>query len=162
MTDFNELFQERMEAMFLKMMAAVEVGVVAAASGGQATGGAESVVGGQAAEGGVSAQQGSSQQHTGASHKNDVSAPEITESYNLSGLNDNAHLGKVNARTFDMVSGALSLAMLGSGANMYQQQINETTHADEEFSARKRATVISLVTVGDAVEEGADDSDKKE
>ena len=155
MADFNVVFQERMEALFLKLMAAVEVGVVAGTAAGEAVGGAQGAVGG------VSAQQGSSQQHTGASHKNDVGVPEFTESYNLSGQNDNAHIGKVNARTFDMVSGALTLAMLGSGANMYQQQINQTTHADEEFSARKRATVISLVTVGDAVEEGADDTDKK-
>ena len=65
-----------------------------------------------------------------------------------------------NARLYDTSATAIGLATLGAGANMFQQQINLTGHADEEFSARKRATVISLVTVGDAVEEGADDSDK--
>jgi hypothetical protein len=160
MADFNVIFQDRMEALFLKLMAAVEVGVVAAVSTGQATGGAAGQAVGGAAEG---VQGGSGQNvQTGFSHKNDVSVPELTESYNLSMLSDTAYINKVNARTFDIVSGALNLAMLGSGANLHQQQANVTGHADEEFSARKRATVISLVTVGDAVEEGADDSDRKE
>ena len=127
----------------------------------QQTAGSQGVVGGQAAEGGVSAQQGSSQQHTGASHKNDVSAPELVESYNIAQLQDVAAMGKTNAKLYDVGATALGLATLGAGANMYQQQINQTGHADEESSARKRATVISLFTVGDAVEEGADDSDRK-
>jgi len=127
----------------------------------QQTAGAQGTVGGQAAEGGVSAQQGSSQQHTGASHKNDVSAPELTESYNISLLQDIAQMSKTNARLYETSATAIGLATLGAGANMFQQQINLTGHADEEFSARKRATVISLVTVGDAVEEGANDSDRK-
>ena len=126
----------------------------------QQTAGSQGAVGGQASEGGVSAQQGSSQQHTGASHKNDVSAPELIESYNLSMQNDIAQMSKSNAKLYDVSATAIGLATLGAGSNMFQQQINLTGHADEEFSARKRATVISLVTVGDAVEEGADDSDK--
>lgn len=126
----------------------------------QQTAGAQGTTGGQSSEGGVSAQQGSSQQHTGASHKNDVSAPELVESYNVSGLQDIAQMGKTNAKLYDITATALGLGALGSGANMFQQQLNMTGHADEEYSARKRATVISLVTVGDAVEEGADDTDK--
>ena len=157
MTDFSERFQTAMEKSMLRILAAVETGVVTGVAVGQATGGAA----GQTAGGAVEATQGSSQQHTGASHKNDVSAPELTESYNVSMLQDVAHMSKVNARTFDAVSSAITMLALGSVGDMHQQMMNETGHADEEFSARKRATVISLVTVGDAVEEGADDSDRK-
>jgi hypothetical protein len=114
----------------------------------------------QGTTGAVGSTQGSSQQHTGASHKNDVSAPEITESYNLSGLNDNSYIGKVNARTFDITSAVLNTAMMGHVNSMNQQQSNVTTHADEEFSARKRATEMGLITLGDATEEAADDTDR--
>jgi hypothetical protein len=158
MTDFNVIFQERMEQMFLKLMAAVEVGVVAAIGVGQASGGAAGEAVGGAAEG---VQGGSGQNvQTGFSHKNDESAPEVIEAFNVAQLADIAHMSKVNSRTFDVISSALNFAVLGSGANLHQQQANVTTHADEEFSARKRATEIGLVTVGDAVEEAADDTDR--
>ena len=155
-TDFNLIFQEKLQAKLIEILDAVGVAAVSvtgqAGSGavGQVTGGANETVAGS----------GSQQTHTGASHKNDVSAPELTESYNVSMLQDIAHMGKVNARSFDVFSTALGFAALGSGANLHQQEANVTGHADEEYSARKRATEISLVTVGDAVEEAANDTDR--
>ena len=149
---------KRISEALISMIAAAESGFVAAATAAQATGGAESVVGGQAAEGGVSAQQGSSQQHTGASHKNDTSVPEAMEGYNLSGVNDNAHIGRVNARSFDAYSATLNTAFMGHVNSINQQSANTTIHADEEYSARKRATELSLGYLGDAVEETADDT----
>ena len=170
---FADRFQAALEDSMLRMLAAVEAGVVTVATAGQATGGAAAGVAGQVSGGSSEtvAGSGSQQTHTGTSHKNDVSVPELAESSNLfmhnnmvstnaSMNSDLALASKINVRTFDIVSGALSFATLGSGANMYQQQTIQTTHADEEYSARKRATEISLVTVGDAVEEGADDTDR--
>ena len=156
--------EERISEAFGKAIVEVVQAVGGAAGAvvgaNQQTAGAQSSVGGQASEGGVSAQQGSSQQHTGASHKNDVSAPELTESYNISQLQDIAAMGKTNSKLYDITATALGLGALGSGANMFQQQINMTGHADEEFSTRKRANTISLVTVADATKEGTDNTNK--
>ena len=155
---------DRISEAFAKAIVDV-VQAVAGAAGSvvgtnQQTAGAQGTTGGQASEGGVSAQQGSSQQHTGASHKNDVSAPELTESYNVSMLQDIAQMGKSNAKLYDVSATAIGLATLGSGANMYQQQINQTGHADEEYSSRKSASTIRLVTVADATKEGTDNTNK--
>jgi hypothetical protein len=160
MTDKTDVIGEAFSKAIVDVIQAVAGSAGAVVGTNQQTAGSQGTVGGESAEGGVSAQQGSSQQHTGASHKNDVSAPELIESYNLSMQNDIAQMSKSNAKLYDVSATAIGLATLGSGANMFQQQLNLTGHADEEFSARKRATVISLVTVGDAVEEGADDTDK--
>jgi hypothetical protein len=163
MTDKQSL-EDRISAAFADAIVGI-VEVVGGAAGAvvganQQTAGGQSSVGGQASEGGVSAQQGSSQQHTGASHKNDVSAPELTESYNIGMLQDIAQMSKSNAKIYDITATALGLAALGSGANLFQQQVNLTGHADEEFSTRKRANTISLVTVADATKEGTDNTNK--
>lgn len=158
--DINDQISEAFAKAVVEVVQAVAGAAGSTVGANQQTAGAQSSVGGQSSEGGVSAQQGSSQQHTGASHKNDVSAPELTESYNVSMLQDIAHIGKVNARTFDLTSGALSLAMFGAGANAYQQQVNQTGHADEEYSSRKSASTIRLVTVADATKEGTDNTNK--
>ena len=160
MTDKTDKINDAFSKAIVDVIQAVAGSAGSIAGTNQQTAGAQGTTGGQSSEGGVSAQQGSSQQHTGASHKNDVSAPELTESYNISLLQNIAQMGMSNAKLYDVSATAIGLATLGAGSNMFQQQINLTGHADEEFSARKRATVISLVTVGDAVEEGADDSDK--
>lgn len=156
--------EERISEAFGKAIVEVVQAVGGAAGAvvgaNQQTAGAQATTGGQSSEGGVSAQQGSSQQHTGASHKNDVSAPELTESYNISQLQDIAQIGKTNAKLYDITATALGLASLGSGANMFQQQINMTGHADEEYSTRKRANSIALVTVADATKEGTDNDNK--
>jgi hypothetical protein len=154
MTDKTDVIAEAFSKAIVDVIQAV------AGSAGSVVGANQQTAGAEGATGGVSAQQGSSQQHTGASHKNDVSAPELIESYNLSMQNDIAQMSKSNAKLYDVSATAIGLATLGAGSNMFQQQVNLTGHADEEFSARKRATVISLVTVGDAVEEGADDTDE--
>jgi hypothetical protein len=163
MTDKLTL-EERISDAFGKAIVSVVEAVGGAAGAvvgaNQQTAGAQGTTGGQSSEGGVSAQQGSSQQHTGASHKNDVSAPELIESYNISGLQDLAHIGKSNAKLYDITATALGLGALGSGANMFQQQINMTGHADEEFSTRKRTNSIALVTVADATKEGTDNTNK--
>jgi hypothetical protein len=160
MTDKTDVIGEAFSKAIVDVIQAVAGSAGAVVGTNQQTAGSQGTVGGESAEGGVSAQQGSSQQHTGASHKNDVSAPELIESYNLSMQNDIAQMSKSNAKLYDVSATAIGLATLGAGSNMFQQQVNLTGHADEEFSARKRATVISLVTVGDAVEEGADDTDE--
>jgi len=151
---------DQISAAFAKAIVDVVQAVAGAAGASvgvnQQTAGALGGIGGNVVEAG----QGSQSTVTEAQAKVDVSGPELIESYNVSMLQDIAQMGKSNAKLYDAGATAISLATLGSGANMYQQQINQTGHADEEFSARKRATVISLVTVGDAVEEGADDSDK--
>lgn len=122
----------------------------------QQTAGTQSTAGGAAVEAGQSSQS----TQTTAGHKNDVSAPELTESYNVSLLQDIAQMGKTNAKLYDITATALGLGALGSGANMFQAQINLTGHADEEYSTRKRANSIALVTVADATKEGTDNTNK--
>ena len=150
----SDVVGEALAAALGAMIGVVETMALSGVAQGVA--GAQGTVGGTAVEAGQSSQN----TQTGASHKNDVSVPEITESYNLSGLNDNSAFGKINVRTFDITSAILNGMLAGHVANMNQQQANVTTHADEEFSARKRATEMGLITLGDATEEAADDTDR--
>jgi hypothetical protein len=134
------------------------VGVIteAVGSSAQSTSGAQGTTGGTSVEAG----QASQATQTTAGHKNDVNAPEATEAYVTSNVQDVAYMGKVNARTFDITSAIATGMLAGHTVNMNQQQANVTTHADEEFSARKRATEFGLIPLGDAAEESADDTDR--
>jgi hypothetical protein len=135
------------------------IGVVetmAIAGAGQGTVGAQGTVGGTAVEAGKSAQS----TQTGDAHKNDIGGPEAAESYITAGLNNDSYMNRVNGRTFDFTSAILNGMLAGHVSNMNQQGNNVTTHADEEFSARKRATEMGLITLGDATEEAADDTDR--
>jgi hypothetical protein len=137
------------------------IGVVetmAIAGAGQGTVGAQGTVGGTAVEAGKSSQS----TQTADAHKNDIGGPEAAESYITAGLNNDSYMNRVNARTFDLTSAVLNGMLAGHVNSMNQTGANTTIHADEEFSARKRATEIGLVTVGDAVEEAADDTDRAE
>jgi hypothetical protein len=69
-------------------------------------------------------------------------------------------MNRVNGRTFDITSAIVNGMLAGHVNNMNQSQANVVTHADEEFSARKRATEMGLITLGDATEEAADDTDR--
>jgi hypothetical protein len=149
----NEAILKKVNSIFEG--AVVEVFEAVAGAAGAAAG--QTTTGAQSSTGGVSAQQGSAQQHTGASHKNDVSCPELIESYNVSMLQDIAHNGKVNARTFDIVSGALSLGTLAAATSFGSQMGNVTTQQNEEYSNRKKTGVLDFVVIGDAAEESADD-----
>jgi hypothetical protein len=62
---------------------------------------------------------------------------------------DMAHMGKTNARTFDIASAALSLNALNAGANNGAQMGNVTTQQNEEYSRRKDAGVVRLVALTD-------------
>jgi hypothetical protein len=151
----DEKFIKRLQSIFEDAVAEAFSKVALASAA--ATGAGQSTAGAESATGGVSAQQGSSQQHTGASHKNDVSAPELIESYNTSMLQDVAHMSKVNARTHDVVSGALSLGTLMAATCAGAQMGNVTTQQNEEYSNRKKTGVLDFVVVGDAAEESAKD-----
>jgi hypothetical protein len=122
----------------------------------QGTSGAQGTVGGTAVEAGKSSQS----TQTADAHKNDIGGPEAAESYITAGLNSDSYMNRVNARTFDVTSALVNGMTAGHIANINQQQVNVTTHADEEFSARKRATEMGLITLGDATEEAADDTDR--
>ena len=140
----------------VKVMEAVAGSAGSASGSTQQTAGAQGSVGGNAVEAG----QGSQLTSADAQQKTDIGGPESTESYNVSQLQDIAAMAKSNAKLYDVSATALGLASLASGANMYQQQVNQTGHADEEYSSRKAATTIRLVTVADATKEGTDNTNK--
>jgi len=148
----SQAWQEAMAAMIGIAGAVAE----AVSAGGQAVAGAQGTVGGTAVEAGAASQA----TQTTAGHKNDISVPEALEGYVASHAQDVAYMGKVNARTFDIMSGLAATMAAGHINSRNQQQSNVTTHADEEFSARKRATEFGLIPLGDAAEESADDTDR--
>ena len=150
--DINAAFTKSV----VQVMEAVAGAAGSAAGANQQTAGAQGSVGGNAVEAG----QGSQLTSADAQQKTDVGGPEATESYNVAQLQDVAAMAKSNAKLYDISATALGLAALASGANMYQQQVNQTGHADEEYSSRKAATTIRLVTVADATKEGTDNTNK--
>lgn len=141
--------QAQCDEIMLKLV--VGVGALAASGVAQATAGAT----------GVTAGQSSQSTQTGAAHKNDISVPELMEAAMGSLAQDMAHMGKVNARTFDIGSVALSLGTLTAGANAGAQMGNVTTQQNEEYSRRKDAGVVRLVALTDLGKEVADDSGDK-
>lgn len=156
----NEALLKRINGIYEE--AVVKVFEAVAGSAAAAAGATQTVAGTQGTAGGVAVGAGQSSQNTqtGASHKNDVSAPEVIESLNTATLADIAHMSKVNARTFDIASTALSLAALTASTNAGAQQGNATTQQNEEYSTRKKAGTLDFVVLGDAAEEAADDTDR--
>lgn len=144
-----DALQKKSNEIMLGLIEAV--GVIAATAVGQATAGAT----------GVTAGQSSQTTQTGAAHKNDISVPELMEASMGSLAQDMAHMGKVNARTFDIASAALSLNALNAGANNGAQMGNVTTQQNEEYSRRKDSGVVRLVALTDLGKEVADDSEDK-
>jgi hypothetical protein len=140
---------EKSNKIMLELIEAV--GVIAATAVGQATAGAT----------GVTAGQSSQSTQTASAHKNDISVPELMEAAMGSLAQDMAHMGKTNARTFDIASAALSLNALNAGANNGAQMGNVTTQQNEEYSRRKDAGVVRLVALTDLGKEVADDSEGK-
>jgi len=140
---------EQCDAIMMDLVTAV--GSLAATAVGQSTAGAT----------GVTAGQSSQSTQTGAAHKNDISVPELMEAAMGSLAQDLGQMGKVNARTFDIGSVALSLGTLNAGANTGAQMGNVTTQQNEEYTRRKDAGVVRLVALTDLGKEVADDSEGK-
>jgi hypothetical protein len=141
--------QGQCDDMMVKLIA--QVGALADVAVSQATAGAT----------GVSAGQSSQTTQTGAAHKNDISVPELMEASMGSLAEDIAHMGKVNARTFDLGSLAGSFAAFTAGSNAGAQMGNVTTQQNEEYSRRKDAGTVRLVALTDLGKEVADDSGGK-
>lgn len=144
-----DALNDKTNAIMLKLIEAV--GVIAATAVGQATAGATGVTAGQSSQSTV----------TSSAHKNDISVPELMEASMGSLAQDIAQLGKINVRTFDIASAALSLGALNAGANNGAQMGNVTTQQNEEYSRRKDAGVVRLVALTDLGKEVADDSEDK-
>ena len=144
-----EALQKQCDEIALNLVGAI--GTLAATAVGQATAGAT----------GVTAGQSSQSTQTTAAHKNDISVPELMEGMMGSLVQDIGHMGKVNARTFDLASLAGNLAGFTAGTNAGAQMGNVTTQQNEEYSRRKDAGVVRLVALTDLGKEVADDSGDK-
>jgi hypothetical protein len=146
--------QERITEAFTN---AIEVlmGAVAGGAGSlsnQATTGAQGTAGGAAGETGQSTQGAAGEVKT----KDDVVEPELISSHNAQSLGDNGKYDKINVRTFDLGSTALSLAALAASQNhnvINQQTIDHRDLAhDRQWNINETdayatiaATVISRV-----------------
>ena len=107
----------------------VVMGAVAGGAGtlsNQGTTGAEGVVGGAAGEAGQSVQGAAGEVKT----KDDVVEPELISSHNAQSLGDNAKYDKINVRTFDAGSTAISLAVLAASQNHAVIQQQTIDHRD--------------------------------
>ena len=123
--------EDAMTKAIMQVIGAVADG---AASGSvQATSGAQGTVGGTSVEAGQSSQS----TQTGASHKNDVSAPEAIESLNIHAVKDAVLANKVlvgqaqsNGKLYDVTATALGLATLTATHHMGLVQQASQDHRD--------------------------------
>jgi hypothetical protein len=124
-----------------KVIGAVAAGAAAASQVAQSTSGAQGTAGGTAVDAGQSSQT----TQTGAAHKNDVSAPEVIESFNVHALKDLGIANKVlvtefaarqatNSKLYDITATALGLATLGTTHNMTLQQQQASDHRDQNHN----------------------------
>jgi hypothetical protein len=121
-----------------KVIGAVAAGAASATEVAQTTAGAQGTAGGTAVDAGQSSQS----TQTGAAHKNDVSAPEVIESFNVHALKDLGIANKAlvaqyiaetasNSKLYDITATALGLATLGATHNMTLQQQMASDHRDQ-------------------------------
>jgi hypothetical protein len=124
----REEHSERIQEAFTS---AIEVlmGAVAAGAGSgtnQATTGAQGTAGGSAGESGQTTQGAAGEVKT----KDDVVEPELIASLNAQSLGDNAKYDKINVRTFDAGSAALSMSVLAASQNHAVIQQQTIDHRD--------------------------------
>ena len=122
--DQSERIQEAFTSAIEKLMGAVAAGSASASQ--QATAGAQGTVGGGASESGQSTQGAAGEVKT----KDDVVEPELISSHNAQSLGDNAKYDKINVRTFDAGSAALSMSVLAASQNHAVIQQQTIDHRD--------------------------------
>jgi hypothetical protein len=145
-----------------KVIGAVAAGAASATEVAQTTGGAQGTAGGTAVDAGQSSQT----TQTGAAHKNDVSAPEVIESFNVHALKDLGIANKAlvaqyiaetasNSKLYDITATALGLATLGATHNMTLQQQMASDHRDQNHDRQinvNETDAYSVLAIASAYE----------